>query len=698
MKYRIAYDTPGRLRLRCGGGVFSEKQELSLETMLADIPGVISANASYVNGGILVMYSGNIKEDILKAISSVNPLSLESLPLTASQIVDREFKNDFTAIIKDRIITKFFVPQFIRIPLTVIRALPFVKKGLSSILNGKLNVDVLDAVSISVSILNGSYSTASSVMTLLNISSLLEGYTRRKAKNALSDSLALNIDKVWIVKDGCEQSIPLVDVAIGDVLRVRQGSMIPVDGKVVGGTAGVNEASMTGESETLLKSDGMSVYAGTVVEEGAIDIETTKMPDDSRIQKIIELIENSDTLKSGVQTRAEAFADGLVPFSFLASAAAYALTGNVSKALSALMVDYSCAIKLSTSICIISAMREATNYNIMVKGGRFLENYAFADTIVFDKTGTLTVSCPSLSKVVAFDGYDENEILRIAACLEEHFPHSVAKSIVCAAQEKGLEHQEEHAEVKYIVAHGIASDLNGKKAVIGSAHFVFDDEQIPLKEGQREIIEDLSKKYSMIYLAIGGSLCGILCIEDPIRKDAGKAIELLKDEGIENVLMITGDGESTAANVCKKLGIEKFYAKVLPEDKLRILNSIKSENHKVIMVGDGINDTPALAAADVSVAMKDASDIAREVADVTLLSSDLFRLVVLRQISESLFKRIHSNYRFIAFFNSALLFSGMCGFISPITSAVAHNLSTMCLCVSSMRTLLDREKEDAILD
>lgn len=475
MKYRIAYDIPGRLRLRCGGGVFSENQELSLETILANIPGVISANASYVNGGILVMYSGNIKEDILKAISSVNPLSLESLPLTASQIVDREFKSDFTAIIKDRIITKFFVPQFIRIPLTVIRALPFVRKGLSSILNGKLNVDVLDAVSISVSVLNGSYSTASSVMTLLNISSLLEGYTRRKAKNALSDSLALNIDKVWMVKDGCEQSIPLVDVAIGDVLRVRQGSMIPVDGKVVGGTAGVNEASMTGESETLLKSDGMSVYAGTVVEEGVIDIETTKMPDDSRIQKIIELIEDSDTLKSGVQTRAEAFADGLVPFSFLASAAAYALTGNVSKALSALMVDYSCAIKLSTSICIISAMREATNYNIMVKGGRFLENYAFADTIVFDKTGTLTVSCPSLSKVVAFDGYDENEILRIAACLEEHFPHSVAKAIVCAAQEKGLEHQEEHAEVKYIVAHGIASDLDGKKAVIGSAHFVFDD-------------------------------------------------------------------------------------------------------------------------------------------------------------------------------------------------------------------------------
>lgn len=584
MKYRIAYDTPGRLRLRCGGGVFSENQELSLETILANIPGVISAKASYVNGGILVMYSGNIKEDILKAISSVNPLSLESLPLTASQIVDCEFKSDFTAIIKDRIITKFFVPQFIRIPLTVIRALPFVRKGLSSILNGKLNVDVLDAVSISVSVLNGSYSTASSVMTLLNISSLLEGYTRRKAKNALSDSLALNIDKVWMVKDGCEQSIPLVDVAIGDVLRVRQGSMIPVDGKVVGGTAGVNEASMTGESETLLKSDGMSVYAGTVVEEGVIDIETTKLPDDSRIQKIIELIEDSDTLKSGVQTRAEAFADGLVPFSFLASAAAYALTGNVSKALSALMVDYSCAIKLSTSICIISAMREATNYNIMVKGGRFLENYAFADTIVFDKTGTLTVSCPSLSKVVAFDGYDENEILRIAACLEEHFPHSVAKAIVCAAQEKGLEHQEEHAEVKYIVAHGIASDLDGKKAVIGSAHFVFDDEQIPLNEGQREIIEDLSEKYSMIYLAIGSSLCGILCIEDPIRKDAGKTIELLKSEGIENVLMITGDGESTAANVCKKLGIEKFYAKVLPEDKLRILNSIKSENHKVIIV------------------------------------------------------------------------------------------------------------------
>lgn len=572
------------------------------------------------------------------------------------------------------------------------------KQGLKSLSNGHLNVDVLDAVSISASILSGSPSAVSTVMTLLNISSLLEGYTREKAKNALSDSLALNIDKVWKVEDGTEKQIPLSNVQIGDVIRVRQGSMIPIDGVVKDGSAGVNEASMTGESVPVLKTAGMTVYAGTVPEEGSLDIEVTKMPDDTRIHNIIELIENSSELKSGVQTNAERFADSLVPFSFLLSAATFAFTGNLTKALSVLMVDYSCAIKLSAPICVISAMKEATNYDIMIKGGRFLENYAFADTIVFDKTGTLTVSCPNLAKVVAYNGYTENEILKIAACLEGHFPHSVAKAIVHAASERHLEHREEHAEVEYIVAHGIASKLGNMRALIGSAHFVFDDEHVELSDEQKAEIAALGEKYSMIYLALGGALCGILCIEDPIRENAKEVIAALKQRGFTNVMVITGDGESTAKNVCKTLGIDTYHARVLPEDKLSIIQSIQAKNHKAVMVGDGINDSPALAAADVSVAMKDASDIARETADITLLSSDLERLVVLRDLSENLFSRIRSNYRFITVFNSSLLALGLLGVLSPVTGALLHNLSTMGICMKSMKPYLSKENENAVLN
>ena len=698
MKYKIVYDSPGRLRLRCGGGVFSRKQEGGIIAVLTGITGVCSAEVSSVNGGILVHYKDNARDMIINAVNSIDVNELKEEELSSMQIIDDEFKRDFCKIILKRIAAKMLLPSFISAPLTVIRAVPFIKKGIRGLSHGKLNVDVLDAVSISASILSGSVSTASSVMTLLNISSLLEGYTRKKAKSALSNSLALNIDKVWRISDDGEEYVPLSSIQLGDIIRIRQGSMIPVDGIVKYGSAGVNESSMTGESMPQLKTDGMSVYAGTVIEEGGIDIETVKLPDDSRIHNIIELIENSEDLKSGIQTKAEDFADSLVPFSLLTSILAYIFTGNITKALSVLMVDYSCAIKLSTPICVISAMKEATNYDIMIKGGRFLENYAFADTIVFDKTGTLTVSCPNLAKVVAFNDYDEDSILKIAACLEEHFPHSVAKAIVNAAAEKGLEHTEEHAEVEYIVAHGIASYLNGKRVLIGSSHFIFDDEHITASTAQKRMITRLGKKYSMVYLAIGDSLCGILCIEDPIREDAPYVIEQLKSKGFSDILMITGDGENTAASVCEELGIEKFYAKVLPEDKLNIVNDIKADNHKVVMVGDGINDSPALAAADVSIAMKDASDIAREVADITLLASDLDRLIVLRDLSEDLFKRIHSNYKFISFFNSGLILFGLGGIISPVTSALMHNISTMCICLRSMKPFLSKEEEDAVLN
>ena len=688
MKYRIVYDSPGRLRIRCGSGAFRATQEASLISAVTDICGVCSAEASSVNGGVLIYYSGDIKNELLDKLSAIDTSSLRDMPLSSMQLVDSEFKKDFLSIIGKRIAAKFLLPGFLKLPLTVWRAIPFVKDGLKTLSAGKLNVGVLDAVSISASILSGSPSTASSIMTLLNISSLLEGYTRKKAKNALSDSLSLNIDKVWKVTDGEEKQVSVSSIKKGDIIRVRCGSMIPIDGIVTDGSAGVNEASMTGESLPQLKTAGLTVYAGTVVEEGSIDIETTSLPDDSRIHAIIDLIENSEELKSGVQTKAEKFADSIVPFSFLASIAIYLLTGNATKALSVLMVDYSCAIKLSTPICVISAMKEATNYDIMIKGGRFLENYADADTILFDKTGTLTVSCPKLSEIVSFGNYDKKEILKTAACLEEHFPHSVAKAIVRAAEEEKLEHMEEHAEVEYIVAHGIASYLKGQRALIGSSHFVFDDEKIPVSSEQRQLINSLAKKYSMIYLAIGGELCGILCIEDPIRENAKEVISSLKEKGFSDIMMITGDGESTAANVSEELGIKKFYAKVLPEDKLTIVNSIKEQNHKVVMVGDGINDSPALAAADVSIAMKDASDIAREVADITLLSSDLARLIVLRDLSEKMFSRIHSNYKFITLFNSSLLALGICGIISPVTSALLHNISTMGICIRSMKPIL----------
>lgn len=688
MQCKIVYDSPGRLRVRCGSGVFSKLQQSGLEAELAALPGVISAKAAYTNGGILLHYKGEIRDKLLAKIRAADVAAIPPAPLTPIQQTDEDFKRDLAKILAKRAVMKLFLPSFLSAPLTIYRALPFIKAGLAGLAAGKLNVAVLDAVSISASVLSGSYSTASSVMTLLNISALLEGYTRKKAKNTLSDSLALNIDKVWRIENGEPGLAALRSIVPGDIVRVQQGSMIPIDGTVISGEAGVDESAMTGEAMPCHKSQGASVYAGTVVEDGSIDIQVTQLPDDSRINKVVELIETSEDLKSGVQTKAEKFADSLVPVSLLACAATYLFTGNVTKALSVLMVDYSCAIKLSTPICVISAMREAAEYNIMVKGGRFLENYAHADTIMFDKTGTLTVSCPNLAEVMAFEGYSKDEILKTAACLEEHFPHSVAKAIVRAAEERDLKHSEEHAEVEYIVAHGIATRLHGEKALIGSAHFIFDDENIPVTDEQHALIKQLGEKYSLVYLAIGGRLCGLLCIEDPIRENAAEVIRALRDRGFDNIVMITGDGESTAKSVCDELSIGKYHARVLPEDKLNIINEMKAKGHKVVMVGDGINDSPALAAADVSIAMKDASDIAREVADVTLLASDLERLVVLRDLSERLFERIYGNYRFTSVFNTGLILSGICGLISPVTSALLHNISTMIMCANSMKPFL----------
>ena len=694
MKCKILHESAGRMRIHAEQRRMSFQQADILEAYLRQVEGVQEVKV-YDRTCDAVIYYNCERSGVIAAVAAFSyEASLALAPEHSAREMTREYQDKLFFAVFRRGITKLFFPTPLRTALSVIRSAKYIGAGLRCLLHGKIQVPVLDATAITVSMLRGDFETAGSIMFLLGIGDILDEWTHKKSVADLAQSMSLNIDKVWRITDDTEELVPLAKINCGDVIRVRQGSMIAVDGTVKSGSAEVNEASLTGESIPREKSSGMTVYAGTVVEQGEIDITVSALTDNSRISNIIDLIENSEELKSGVQTKAESFADRLVPFSLITSAAAYLLTGNLTKALSVLMVDYSCAIKLSTPICVISAMKEATAYDIMIKGGRFLENYAFADTVMFDKTGTLTVSCPHLAKVIPFGEYTSDRVLTIAACLEEHFPHSVAKSIVKAAEGKGLEHREEHNEVKYIVAHGIASDLNGERALIGSAHFIFDDEKISISDEQRALVEDLSEKYSLVYLAVGGALCGILCIEDPIRKNAAAVIDKLKKLGMNDIIMITGDGESTAANVCRELGIEKHYAKVLPEDKLNIVNDIKSKNHKVIMVGDGINDSPALAAADVSVAMKDASDIAREVADITLLSSNLDRLVILRRLSENLFDRIHSNYRFISTFNSALILLGLGGMITPVASALLHNVSTMGICLRSMRPLLSDEIDE----
>lgn len=565
--------------------------------------------------------------------------------------------------------------------------------GTKSLLSGNFNVSVLDAASIAAALCQRGWKTASSIMYLLNVSELLEAYTRKRTKTILTQSLAIHVDTVWkVTRSGDEFLVPMSSVSVGDNIRVRSGGLIPVDGVVTDGDAMVNESCMTGESVPVHKHMGTSVYAGTVIEEGDLIIQISALAEKSRIQQIIGLIENSENLKASAQSRAEYLADAMVPFSFLGAVLIGAITRNFAKALAVLMVDYSCAVKLSTPIAVISAMREASVRRIMVKGGKFLESFAQADTIIFDKTGTLTTACPRVEEVLDFVGCGESEILRIAACIEEHFPHSMARAVTRAARERGLAHEEKHAEVEYVVAHGVATSLDGKRALIGSYHFVFEDEKVSFSKEQNEQIEKTAQGRSVLYLAIGDVLAGALFIQDPPRKEAGEVISELKKLGIKKVVMLTGDQESCAKAICERVGIDEYCAQALPEDKAIFVEDYRSKGHKVIMVGDGINDSPALAAADVSVAMKDASDLARETADVTLLTSDLRSLVELRKLSQRMLKRINKNYGFILGFNSALLVAGIFGVVKPTTTAFLHNLSTMAISAKSMRPYLKRDE------
>lgn len=607
--------------------------------------------------------------------------------------IDNKFKQDLMILTAKHFAFKMFLPSCFRVPITIFRSLKYIKKALKSLLDCKVNVDVLDGASITSCLLQRNFKTAGTVMFLLSVSGLLEDYTHARTKAVLTDSLAIKTDKVWLVTKDGDVLIPIDDLSIGDNIRVQTGKVIPIDGTVVSGDANVNESSMTGEPLPAHKQEGNSVFAGTVVEEGSLVIKVRELASNTKISKIIDLINDSENLKAGVQSHAERLADRIVPFSFLGFFAVLSFTRNITKAVSLLMVDYSCAIKLSTPIAVISAIKEAADNKITIKGGKYLEAFANADTIVFDKTGTLTNAEPTLEKVISFSEYSEDDILRIAECLEEHFPHSVANAVVIAAAQRGLSHIEEHTQVNYIVAHGISTTLHGKRAVIGSKHFVVEDENVEITQEQQEKINEKSGACSVLYLSVGGELIGVLCISDPPRKEAKKAIELLKSHGIKNVVMLTGDSFKAAKATAEMLGITEYKYQVLPEQKHGYVERLKSDGNKVIMVVDGINDTPALAAADVSVAMSDASDIARETADITITNSEITELVRIRILSELLMRRINKNYRFIIGFNSALMLSGLIGIITPSLLALLHNASTMLICAKSMSPLIDDEND-----
>ena len=658
MKFQVMYDNGSRLRVRAGKWAFTKEEGYGLASLLLNQSFIYEVYTSHRNGSILIYYEEGIENkekifDILRGITLDDLFEAEPTQTQVSKEITDDFYLKLSKMIIKRLMGRLFLPIPIKNALTIFRALKYVSGGLDSLTSFRVDVALLDGAAVAGSLLLKQYQPASSMMFLLSISDELEDYTLQKAKSTLKDSLALNIDTVWIIgEDGEEKQCPVVDIDKGDKIKVHMGDVIPVDGKVIEGEGMVNEASMTGEPLAVHKRPGKTVHAGTVIEEGNLIVEVYSMNKETRLNKIIDLIENSEELKADTQSKAEKLADSIVPYSFIATALTYLITGNPTKALSVLMVDFSCAIKLTTPLSIISAMREASDNRMMIKGGKFLENYANADTIVFDKTGTLTNATPKVVDVIPMSKrYTRDEILTMAACIEEHFAHSIAAAIVKQAEKEGLKHEEDHSEVEYIVAHGIATEYDGKRAVIGSKHFLFDDEKVKITKTQDKKVNKAAKEHSVVYLAIDGKLEGIICIDDPVREEAKYVIEELKSLGIENIVMLTGDSESGAKAASKALGITEYRSQVLPEDKSRIVEEFKDEGKTVIMVGDGINDSPALAAADVSVSMKNSSDIAREVADISLLSDDLYDLVTLRKLSTGMLDKINDNYRNIVLVN-----------------------------------------------
>ena len=650
----------------------------------------------YERTGDVVLYYRGRRADAVQALSRYKfaQPELDALVTTAdSRKLNQEYQEKMCDLVAGHFFRKLFLPAPIRAAYTVWRSIAFVWKGVRCLLRRRLEVEVLDALSIGVSVLRGDFSTAGSVMFLLNLGSLLEEWTRKKSLDDLARSMALNVDKVWVRTPQGEVLVPLTRVHAGDEVVVRSGNMIPLDGMVLEGEAMVNQAALTGESMPVRKTTGATVYAGTVVEEGECVLVAKAEGGANRYDKIVAMIEESEKLKSGTENRALQLADRLVPWCLAGTVATYALTRNVTRAISILMVDFSCALKLSMPLAVLSAMRECGEYHITVKGGKYLEALAQADTIVFDKTGTLTRATPQVVQVVPFSGCEEQEVLQLAACLEEHFPHSMANAVVRAAKERGISHEEMHSEVEYIVAHGIASRVGGTRVVIGSAHFIFEDEGCTIPAGEQAKFDALDPQYSHLYLAASGVLAGVICIADPLRPEAAQVLHKLRKLGITQTVMMTGDSDRTARAIAAQVGVDRCFAEVLPEDKAAFVSNAKAEGHTVVMIGDGINDSPALSAADIGIAIHSGAAIAREIADVTIRADSLEELVTLKAIANALQKRVGSNYRFVLSFNSALILLGALGILPPATSAMLHNLSTLGISLRSMTDLLEQKNE-----
>ena len=691
MNCKILHESSKRMRVRMAQKRMTIKEADMLQYYLEGFDFVRKVIVYERTCDVAIYYKDNKRESVIKRLKKFNyndTALLENMPNTSGRQITREFQEKMVGMLLSFGVRKMFFPNILNSIYTVIKAAPLVWKGIKCLVKMRLEVDLLDALSVAISIVQGNYSTAGSLMLLLDIGNELEDWTHKKSVDDLARSMSLNVDKVWLVTDNEEVSVPISHVKTGDLIRVHTGNVVPLDGDMVSGEAMLNQASLTGESVPVEKRAGSRVYAGTVVEEGECLLRATVTNGQSRYDKIVSMIEDSEKLKSNTENMANRLADRLVPYSLLTTGLTYLFTRNITRALSVLMVDFSCALKLSMPLAVLSAMREAGNDRITVKGGKFMEAIAKADTIVFDKTGTLTYACPKVQKIIAIDGDDENQLLKIAACLEEHYPHSIANAVVKEAKERKIRHKEMHSEIQYVVAHGIASTIEGDKVVIGSYHFVIEDEKAQLSKDAKRKLENLDHRYSHLFMAIAGRLAAIIEIADPLRKEAKDVLKKLKELGIKKTVMMTGDNQYTAEAIAKEVGVDKYYAEVLPEDKASYVEKEKAKGRTVIMIGDGINDSPALSAADCGIAISEGAAIAREIADVCISADDLNELVKLKELSNKLTKRVESNFRFIMGFNGSLIGLGILGILAPGTSSLLHNASTVGIALSSMTNLL----------
>ena len=690
MRFKIEHEIRGRVRLHICQKRMTCRQADQLEYFLTKLNGVTSVKVVERNQDVVICYSDN-REEMLRAIQRFSYEKAEA-PESYLQNSGREMNGEYWEKMVNHVVLhygkKIFLPLPVRTFLTTLKSVKYIWKGVRTLAKCRIEVPVLDATAIGVSMLRGDFSTASSVMFLLGFGEILEDWTHKKSVDDLARSMSLNVSKVWLITEDSEVQVGTDEIKPGDRVRIHMGTVIPFDGIVTEGEAMVNEASLTGESMPVAKHESSYVYAGTVMEEGELTIRVKETSGSTKFEKIVTMIEETEKLKSAVESKAEHLADRLVPYTLAGTALTYALTRNVTKALSILMVDFSCALKLAMPISVLAAIREANAHHITVKGGKFLEAVAEADTIVFDKTGTLTKAQPTVVDVVSFNGDSKENLLRLAACMEEHFPHSMAKAVMDAAKERGLTHEEMHSKVEYIVAHGISTMVDGRKAIIGSHHFVFEDEKCTIPVGKEELFRNLPEEYSHLYLGIEGELAAVICIEDPLRPEAPEVIKQLRKAGFTQIVMMTGDSDRTAKAIAARVGVDKYYSEVLPEDKAKFVEEAKAQGRKVLMVGDGINDSPALSAADVGIAISDGAELAREIADITIGADDLSVMVTLKEISNGLMDKIHKNYRRIVGINGSLIALGVTGVIQPTMSALLHNTSTLLIGMDSMKSVL----------